>query len=199
MGDPSNLAGTGVSATEIELTWWDNSSEEASFRVERSVDGSTGWTEIAALGADVTSYQDGGLSCSTSFYYRVCAHRGSDGYFSDYSNEVNGITYTCAPTGLKATASQNTQIDLTWQDNSSDETAFLIERSRDGSADWTEVASVGADVTSYEDSARACNADYYYRVRAYRDIDGYYSGYTGPASASSQRCGVYLPLLLANH
>jgi titin len=196
---PSDLGASAASYTQIDLAWQDNSPDESDFRVERSADGSTGWTEIASLGANATSYQDGGLSCSTGFYYRVCVYRGSDGHFSDYSNEANGITHTCAPTGLEATASQNTQIDLAWQDNSSDESAFLIERSRDGSTDWTEVASVEADVTSYEDSAPACNADYVYRVRAYRDIDGYYSDYTGPATASSQSCGVYLPLLLGNH
>jgi hypothetical protein len=195
---PSDLGASAASYTQINLAWQDNSPDESDFRVERSADGSTGWTEIAILGPNATSYHDNGMSCSTGFYYRVCAHRGSDGYFSDYSNVVNGITHTCAPTGLQATAGEKTQIDLTWQDNSSDETAFVIERSQNGSTGWTQVASVGADVTSYEDGVPACNTDYYYRVRAYRDIDGYYSDYTGPAAASSQSCGVYLPLLLGH-
>jgi titin len=195
---PSDLGAAAASYTQINLDWQDNSPDESDFRVERSPDGSTGWTEIAVLGANATSYQDGGLSCSTGFYYRVCAHRSGDGYFSDYSNVVNGITYTCAPSDLAATAGETTGIDLAWHDNSSDETAFIIERLRDGrDTDWTQIASVGADVTGYADTSLACNADYTYRVRAYRASDGYYSDYTDLASASSQPCGgVFLPLLM---
>jgi carboxypeptidase T len=196
---PTDLAATATSLTQIDLNWQDNSSDESDFRVERSPDGSTDWTEIASVGADVTSYQDSGLSCSTSFYYRVCAHRDGDNHYSEYSSVVNGITYTCAPTGLEATASQNTQIDLTWQDNSSDESAFHIERSPDGNTNWAEIATVGADVTGYQDSTLSCNTDYYYRVRTYRLSDGYYSDYAEVANASTQSCPLYLPLLLKNY
>jgi hypothetical protein len=192
---PSDLGASAASYAQINLAWQDNSPDEADFRVERSADGSTGWAVIATVGANVTSYQDGGLSCSTGFYYRVCA-RASGGYFSGYSNVVNGITHTCPPSDLTATASDKTGIDLAWQDNSTDETAFVIERLDDRGGDWTQIASVGADVTSYQDNALACNGDYTYRVRAYRDSDGYYSDYTPLASASSQGCGVFLPLLM---
>jgi carboxypeptidase T len=195
---PTDLGAAAASFTQIDLTWQDNSPDETGFRVERSPNGSTGWTQMATVGANVTSYQDSGLGCSIGFYYRVCAYRSSDGQYSGYTDAVNGITYTCAPTGLEATASQNTQIDLTWQDNSSDESAFHIERSPNGSTDWVEIATVGANVTSYKNSGLGCNRDYYYRVRAHRLSDGYFSDYTGIASAATQGCPTYLPLLLHN-
>ena len=70
-----------------------------------------------------------------------------------------------APTNLTAKAVSRNQIDLTWTDNSNNETGFLIERSLDG-VRWTLVASVGADVTSYHDIGLSRKTRYYYRVRA---------------------------------
>src|SRR5262249_52131646 len=73
--------------------------------------------------------------------------------------------YPAAPTNLTATAVSSSQINLTWQDNSSNETGFLIERSTDG-VHWTLVATVGHNVTSYSDTGLSRRTKYYYRVRA---------------------------------
>jgi hypothetical protein len=93
-----------------------------------------------------------------------------------------------APSGLTATAVSDSEIDLTWTDNSSDETAFHVERSPDGSADWAEIATVAAGVTSFEDTGLACNTPYYFRVRAYRAGDGQYSGYSNTAGDTTGAC-----------
>ncbi|KAA3660890.1 MAG: fibronectin type III domain-containing protein [Calditrichaeota bacterium] len=53
-----------------------------------------------------------------------------------------------APTNLPAMAVSSSQINLTWQDNSSDETGFEIEHSSDGNI-FTHLVFVSADSTSY--------------------------------------------------
>jgi hypothetical protein len=93
-----------------------------------------------------------------------------------------------APSNLNATAASQTRIDLTWQDNSSDETNFHIERSPDGVSDWTEIAIVEANGTSYGDTGLSCGTTYYYRVRAHRHTDWRYSGYSNVANATTQAC-----------
>lgn len=70
-----------------------------------------------------------------------------------------------APGGLTATAVSDRQINLAWDDNSTNETAFLIERSPNNSA-FTQIASVGAGVTNYDDTGLSSSVTYYYRVRA---------------------------------
>ncbi|HEU6447811.1 MAG TPA: LamG-like jellyroll fold domain-containing protein [Verrucomicrobiae bacterium] len=70
-----------------------------------------------------------------------------------------------APGGLTATAASDREIDLSWTDNSTNETAFLIERSQDNSV-FTQIASVGAGVTNYADNGLSSATAYYYRVRA---------------------------------
>ncbi len=67
---PTGLAATAISTTQISLTW-NASSGAASYKVQRSPDGVTGWTQIATPGG--TSYTDSGLAPATTYYYRVLA------------------------------------------------------------------------------------------------------------------------------
>jgi titin len=191
---PSNLSALAISTTQVNLTWQDNSSDESEFHIERSPNGSTGWAEIATVGANVTSYSNTGLSCSTSYYYRVRAHRHSDGQFSPYSNVANKTTYPCTPANLTATAVSTSQINLAWQDKSSDESEFHLERSPNGTAGWTEIATVGANVIVYNNTGLSCGTIYFYRVRAHRHSDGQFSPYSNIANATTQTpCPYLLP------
>src|SRR6185295_11928927 len=52
---PSGLVATPISPTRIDLSWGDVGGETG-YRVERSSDGSSGWNEIASLGANQTTY-----------------------------------------------------------------------------------------------------------------------------------------------
>ena len=56
------------------------------------------------------------------------------------------------PTNLVATAVSATQIDLLWQDNSSGEEGFSIERKTAGSG-FSVITSVPPDTTTYIDDA----------------------------------------------
>jgi len=69
---PSDLSLTGVSATEIELTWADNSQDETGFKIERSRD-QENWTVVTTTVADVTRYRDTDLTSNTQYYYRLRA------------------------------------------------------------------------------------------------------------------------------
>lgn len=76
-GDPSGLSATAVSASQINLSWTDGSSNESGFIVERSTDQSS-WTEIADLPGGSTSHSDSdGLQELTQYFYRVSAYTGA--------------------------------------------------------------------------------------------------------------------------
>jgi fibronectin type 3 domain-containing protein len=86
---PSNLVAV-ASRGQIALSWADNSSDETSFRIERSANGSTGWVNLASVAAGTTSYTDSGLPDGTTYYYRVVALRTTE--FSNPSNVANATT-----------------------------------------------------------------------------------------------------------
>jgi len=99
-----------------------------------------------------------------------------------------------APSNLTASATTATTITLNWTDNSNNETAFLIERSVDD-VNFTQIASVGTNVTTYGDSALSSDETYYYRVRATNAYNGVsYSAYTSAASATTPSVGTVLPV-----
>ena len=80
---PSSLTATATSATQVNLTWTDNSSNEAGFAVERASGGP--FTQVATVNANLTSFADSGLTPSTNYSYRVLAYT-SGGLNSAYSN-----------------------------------------------------------------------------------------------------------------
>lgn len=70
-----------------------------------------------------------------------------------------------APSGLNATAVSDSQVNLAWTDNSTNETAFFIERSINNSV-FSQIGSVGVNVTSFSDTGLSSSTAYYYRIRA---------------------------------
>jgi len=71
-----------------------------------------------------------------------------------------------APSNLTATATSCSQVNLSWRDNSNDETGFKIERKNGASGSWSQIATVGANTTTYTDFGLTGGATYYYRVSA---------------------------------
>ena len=155
---PSGLSATAVSTTQINLSWTDNAPNETSFKIERKTGSGGTYSEIATVGANVITYNDTGLSPTTTYYYRVRATNAIGD--SSYSNEANATTSTpvpAAPSDLMATAVSSSQINLAWTDNSSDETGFKIERKLGAGGTYSQIATVGAGVTSYNDTSLVVN------------------------------------------
>jgi len=72
----------------------------------------------------------------------------------------------CGPASLTATAGSSTRIDLQWAAASVvHEDGFRIERNEEGGA-YSEIATVGPDVSLYSDTGLTSLATYCYRVRA---------------------------------
>ena len=72
-----------------------------------------------------------------------------------------------APTNLVAEATSSSRVDLSWQDNSDNESGFRIERLTGTGGSYDPVGEVGADVFTYSDLGLVGDTPYYYRVRAY--------------------------------
>ena len=89
-----------------------------------------------------------------------------------------------APTNLAATSPSKGVINLTWTDNSNNETGFAVERSTSIDGGFTEIAQVGANGSGYTDGTAARKTTYYYRVRAVRGTAK--SGYSNIAAARTK-------------
>jgi hypothetical protein len=81
-----------------------------------------------------------------------------------------------APGNLQATATNGT-VRLTWTDQSSGETEFIVERARDKRDSFAVHVRLPANTSSYTDSALT-RGWYRYRVRAFSSVTGQYSAYS---------------------
>jgi len=85
---PSDLAVTSQSSSRITLSWT-GVANEAGYKIERSADGSTGWSQVGTTTADVTTFHNVGLTANTTYFYRVRAFNGGD---SGYTSTVSTST-----------------------------------------------------------------------------------------------------------
>src|SRR5579859_12917 len=74
-------------------------------------------------------------------------------------------TTPSAPTNLQANAVSPFQINLSWTDTSTNESGFMVERSRDGT-NFTQIAQLLPGTTVYLSTSLFPSTTYYYRVRA---------------------------------
>jgi fibronectin type 3 domain-containing protein len=83
----TGLAGEARSITSIQLSWNDILDDETSYRIERSPNGSSGWTLIGTTQADVVTFVNYELTNGTTYYYRVAGVNSyGTGTFSAVSN-----------------------------------------------------------------------------------------------------------------
>src|SRR5437870_2624453 len=176
---PSGLTATATSSSTIDLGWIDNAINEVGQRIERSVGSNANYAFLTNVGDNITAFTDTGLLDGTQYYYRVLAF--NTGGSSTYSNEQSAITTLNSPTSLTVTTVSSSQINLTWTDNSLSESGYRIEQSPVDNLHYTEIATVGPNVTSYSATGLSEGTKYYYRVRAYNAIAT--SGYTAEKNA----------------
>ena len=183
---PTSLNAATVSASRIDLTWTDNASNESGFRIERCTgSGCSSFTQIAEVGANVTSFSNTSLAANTTYTYRVRAFNGAGN--SGYSNTAAATTNAsapqppAAPSGLSASAAGG-NVNLAWTDNSNNEDGFRIERCQGFfCSNFSQIAQVGAGITSYTDTSVSGGFNLYsYRVRAFNAAGN--SGYSNTSS-----------------
>lgn len=183
---PTNLTAMVAGPAQINLIWIDNSNNESSFRVERSTAANFTGMVPFTVSTNITSYSDNAVLAGATYYYRVFAVNGTG---DSVTSNVVSITVSIpeAPYMLAA-ASGLGVITLSWSDNSTNETSFLIQRSTasDFTANFIALSSP-ANVSNYADRNVSAGVMYYYRVSA---VNG--AG-TAPPSNVVNATPMYMP------
>jgi len=111
---------------------------------------------------------DQALEGDETFYLTLSNPTGANVIVGSESLATITITdnpASCTPTNLTAVPVGLAAVQLTWADNCTNESSYLVERSV-GGAGFTTVATVGANVTTAQDTTAAPGATLTYRVRA---------------------------------
>lgn len=147
------------------------------------------WEHAAVKGVTLWGYIEGQTWMAGSGILNADgSERAAMTWLKGYMTGAPLPTVPTAPGGLAASAASTSQINLTWTDNSANETAFKVERATSGDGPWTEIAgALAANTTSYSATNLAASTTYYFRVRATNGAGD--SGYSGTASAATQAAG----------
>jgi hypothetical protein len=164
---PSDLEVVSATFSAVNLKWKDNADNEEGFHIERAraKDFKTGKRRYSINEESVRKYTDDELLDGFTYYYRIYAHNK---YGQSLVSDIVGVVIPAMPTELEAKVVNDTQVNLTWQDNDNSETGFRIERAR--TIEFTDEKTsfyVGPDITAYSDVDTEQNTTYYYRVFTY--------------------------------
>lgn len=99
---PTNLTAVAADFETVNLSWSESFNTETSFRIERSPAGANTWVILDSAAANATSYEDTGLSDSTSYDYRVSAV--NDAGVSTPSDTTQVTTDSTPPSQLNVIA-----------------------------------------------------------------------------------------------
>jgi pimeloyl-ACP methyl ester carboxylesterase len=173
------LQATATSSSQVHLSWSTTATGIILFGVERRT--TTGvYSQISQPIATSTSFDNPGLTGSTTYFYRMRVQTGAG--FSPYSNEVVVTTFPNAPTNLQAAAISSSQINLTWMNNAPDAIAVRVESQPAGSAGFTDIGAA-ASLTSTGVTNLRPNTAYSFRVRAQSAVG--FSAYSNVAAATT--------------
>ena len=176
-GAPTGLTATASGTTAINLSWSAPGSTGGSaitgYKIEVSPNGTSGWTDqVADTSSTTTTYAHTGLAPGDTRHYRVSAiNTNGSGTPSNVDSATTATTVPGAPTGLTATASGTTQIDLSWtapaSTGGSAITGYKIEVSSNGGSSWTDqVANTNSTATTYAHTGLGGGTTRHYRVSA---------------------------------
>jgi PKD repeat protein len=125
---PTGLTATPINSTRIDLSW-NNVSSESGYRIERSLNSTSGWQEIGSTQADVTSFQDSGLAPGVTYFYRVLAF--SAGGSSGFSN----VASTSTPSTPGPTVTEEVLLADDYNDNALNSSKWIKNQLITGGTD----------------------------------------------------------------
>jgi len=150
-----------------------------------------GWPELKSLPPSVDTDHDGmpdEWETSMGFNPNDPTDRNGDRNQDGYTNLEDYLNSLCirqdfvlAPSSLRSVVVSPNRVDLTWQEDAVNETAFRIERSEKRADGFAEIGSTNTNDTTFNDTTVKPNLKYYYRVRSTNGP--VYSTYTNVDSA----------------
>ncbi|MFZ2919857.1 MAG: multicopper oxidase domain-containing protein [Desulfosalsimonadaceae bacterium] len=171
---PTTLTAVVQAGPRVALGWMDNAVDETGFVLERSVNGGA-FVQIAAPGPQINTgnmtYTDAAVTAGNTYAYRVKAVNGalSSAWSNTASVTVTAVPVPAAPSNLTATLQAGPQVQVTWRDNATNETGFVLERSVNAGA-FAQIVAPGPRINTgnvtYTDAAVIAGNTYTYRVKA---------------------------------
>ncbi|NOG46832.1 MAG: hypothetical protein HND50_16440 [Calditrichaeota bacterium] len=170
---PLDVLLVSVELQGIRLEWKDKSNHEDGYKIEK--DEGSGFTQIADISADLESYFDaitGQPATPLNLSYRIKAYNTS--FESDWVTLTTEYSGLGSPTNLKIVHPYSNSFEIEWQDNSTIETEYIVERKKD-LENFIKIVQLSENSFQYSDQIIEMG-NYQYRVKAVQNsISSVYS------------------------
>jgi cyclophilin family peptidyl-prolyl cis-trans isomerase len=178
---PTNFTATVSGESTVNFAWTDNSAVESKFYILAKESGATQYTVLASPAANATSLSVPNVIPGLSYDFAVVSvyvRAADDEIESALSNVVSRSLPFNAPTGLSAVAATDRQINLTWTDNSTAESGYIIYCKLSTDASFQPCGVVAPNVTTFStkflDAGAGTplepNTAYQFEVRAFAGL-----------------------------
>ena len=180
-GKPTNVKAASASSTSIKISW-SAVSGATGYQVWRSTSSTGTFTSLGNV--TTTSKTSTGLTAGKTYYYKVRAYTEVNGskIYGAYSSVVSAVPKLAQPANVKAASASTTSIKITWSAVSG-ATGYQVFRSTSSTGTFTSLGTV--TTTSKTSTGLTAGKTYYYKVRAYKEVDGkkVYSDYSSVVNA----------------
>ena len=148
--------------------------------------GGDAWMNVASISNHLTTATVSQAAWATGDTYPLNLGAGGEvGYAAPtfYTSDAAAPAALAAPTTLASNVSADGRVNLNWADNSANETGFIIERKTGAGGTYAQVASLGANATTFSEGGLTPGTQYFYRVKASNGTDS--SAFTQEANPTT--------------
>lgn len=166
--------------SSIKLSW-NKTSGVSNYAIYRATSKNGTYTKIKTLKSSTLSYKDTTASKTKVYYYKVRAYKAVNktNYYGAYSNVVCGAKTPLKPVITVKSPSTKT-VKISWK-KVSGANGYEVYRKTSSSSKYKKLKTIASGNTlSYADKNLTKNKKYYYKVRAYKTVNGQkiYSSYS---------------------
>jgi cyclophilin family peptidyl-prolyl cis-trans isomerase len=178
---PTNFTATASGESTVNFAWTDNSAVESKFYLLARESGAAQYSVIASPAANTTSLSIPNFIPGLTYDFAIVSvyvRAANDEIESALSTVVSRSLPFNAPSGLSAVAASDRQINLTWTDNSTTESGYIIYCKLSTDASFQPCGVVAPNVTTFTtkflDAGAGTplgpNTPYQFEVRAFAGL-----------------------------
>lgn len=174
---PSRVTGVTTRSARydaVELSW-NKVNGATAYEIYRSASATSGFTKIRTLiGSSNTTLTNTGLVSGKTYYYKIRAYRSVYGkkVYGTFSNVVSRKPIPGKPAIKSVQSTTSKKATVTWSQISG-ASGYEVYRCNTKSGTYKRIATVsGGSRLTYTNSGLTSQKTYYYKVRAYRTVNG---------------------------
>ena len=178
---PMNFALADYSYNKLKLTW-SAVNGASGYRIYRSATKTGTYKLVKTITSGTTvSYINSGLTCGSTYYYKIRAYREVNGvkYFGSYASIISRKVKPAKPT-VTLSKYSSSKIKISWKQKAG-ASGYVIYRATSKNGTYSKIKTITSGKTvKYINTKRKKGKTYYYKMRTYRTVNGkkIYSAYS---------------------